>query len=123
MDRRHFIRLGLLGAITSTTALRLLCASKPVGIFRVTVLRRVVFGDIQALYSSDPESGPCPVLSEGNTVQFALEGGLETRSMPCDKACRSILAAAREMAESQEITRIINCGDGCRPVVFKIERL
>ncbi|MGI6590859.1 MAG: TIGR04076 family protein [Eggerthellaceae bacterium] len=109
----------------------------------VTVLRTPCFADLQHKYLADPDSGPCPCFSVGQTFTFhrtperddfyALGRGTGSagQDFPCGEAwdaiSRYIYTALQGGSIMHRWTKderlmIACCNDGTRPVTFKIER-
>ena len=127
MDRRRFCKLSAmaaLGVCGKVSMAREANAASGFARWRITVLRRECFPDLQSRYLSDPETGPCQMFSTGQTfvVEYASGGKF------CSRAWRSITEAVDASMKSSVCAdanarnvAIASCGDGTRPVIFCIE--
>ena len=95
---------------------------------RVTVLRRECFADLQSRYLADPDEGPCAVFTEGQRFEVAADGrcpeGFCPKAWECLRGHVAQLmsrSAAACGVSSPDRAVIACCGDGTRPVIFKIE--
>ena len=93
---------------------------------RLTVVRRTWAEDLQARYLDDPESGPCPLLSQGQSwlIDGPVDAGMPPRGM-CGTAWAAIaprLASGGECAAPAEGgPRLLSCGDPTRAVIFRVD--
>lgn len=100
---------------------------------KVTVLRKMLYEDLQAEYLANPKSGVCPYFEEG---QEFIVGGKDFFRMLDGQFCaeawdcisRYVYAAQQggsimEGWTNDERMMIACCNDGTRPVIFKIERM
>ena len=104
---------------------------------KVTVLKKMLFPELQAQYLADPASGACPFYEEGQEFWFEryagrddfwTEGGGAHCAEAWDCISRYIYTALQGGAIMRGWTRderqmIACCNDGTRPVIFKIERV
>lgn len=102
------------------------------GRYRVTVLRRECYADLQSAFLNEPESGPCPLFTTGQTIELddATAREMVARGEFCGKAWECIKSCACAGAEGCDsrtsmtgVAGIACCSDGTRPVVFKVERV
>ena len=130
MQRRSFCKIAALalGSIAlSSTGMKASTISSP-GSFRVTVMKRECYLDLQSLYLDEPDAGPCDEFVTGETFEFLTP----TAACPegfCPKAWSAILQAASSLeacpksgAEDGRVA-LVSCPDGTRPVIFKIEQI
>lgn len=133
MNRRRFLAimgsaLAAAGIPAAAGAMGARAAEAEPRRLRITVLRRECFADIQSRYLADPETGPCSCFHTGATYTCS------TAQMPvgfCPRAWKAITGALGEAAggtagcaaHSQGQSLIASCGDGTRPVIFKLENL
>lgn len=133
MNRRRFCKIGALamGALglgvfdARSSALPFVNELRPMRSFRLTVIRRECYEDIQSLYLDDPESGPCEVFSPGVVMEFA--NGCECPSDFCHRAWSVIIGSVNMAVQScvamRENVLVVACPDGARPVIFKVDLL
>lgn len=134
MDRRKFCKIASLAALG--TALR--ASASPLApdetepalrACRITVLRRHCFVDLQSRYLDDPETGCCDRFVEGQ--QFSVVRATEAPEGFCPLAWESIKVQVGRVLDGSTPHRcglslpdsravIACCGDGTRPVIFKI---
>lgn len=133
MNRREFCKIGALamgalgirvsdlqGAAVTSSDLRIV----PTMAFRLTVIRRECYEDIQGLYLDDPESGPCEMLEPGDTWMF--ERGCGCPNDFCIRAWEVIVGCVNRSngcVRTRENVLTVACPDGTRPVIFKVELL
>ncbi len=133
MQRRRFCKIALLatGAV-GLTGLRISAENTPVQKttssrkYRVTVMRRECYEDLQSLYLDDPETGRCEAFATGETFDIAT--GSKCPAGFCPMAFDSIIRCVTGPAGCSPVasgacTAITTCPDGSRPVIFKIEAL
>ncbi len=122
MDRRHFCKVAALAAgAIGLGGLDSKAASVSKG-FRITVLRRECYEDLQALFLDDPETGRCERLSTGQSFDVAPGAGCPDDF--CPLAFRSLteyINSCHNCIESHNGTIIASCPDGSRPVIFRID--
>lgn len=132
MNRRRFCKIGALalgalgvgapkglGAVTETVAG--VISSRP---FRVTVIRRECYEDIQSLYLDDPEAGPCEAFCSGEILTF--DAGAVCPTSFCRRAWEVIVGCVNSKhacVDMRENVMLVSCPDGARPVIFKVELL
>lgn len=113
-------------------------------ICKVTVLRKMLFEDLQRDYLANPKSGACPCFEEGQVFEFHRSAerddfykfgrgaGLDGSDFPCAEAWDAISRYVYTALQGGSIMRnwtnddrlmIACCNDGTRPVIFKIERI
>lgn len=98
--------------------------NRPLRAFRVTVIRKECYEDIQSLYLDDPEAGPCEVFGVGGCMEFAPDAVCPGSF--CRMAWNTIVGcvnSSRACEEMRENVRLVACPDGSRPVIFKVELL
>lgn len=133
MDRRRFCKIGALamGALgmgvldARGAALSSVAKPRPMRPFRLTVIRRECYEDIQSLYLDDPESGPCDMFGVGEMMNF--ECGCECPADFCSRAWLAIVMsvnmAAQNCVAMRDDVLTVACPEGARPVVFKVDLL
>ena len=121
MNRRDFCKFAAGTALIAAVMPSRIMASVP-SCRRsvVTVLRCECHSDLQSRFASDPDAGPCPMLSTG------MSWNVGSKSMPkgmCPKAWKAISAHLSGETDSCSGSRsvIVSCPDGIRPVIFKID--
>ncbi|MCH5346029.1 MAG: TIGR04076 family protein [Muribaculaceae bacterium] len=138
MDRRHFFKLSTIAALATALPAVARADAKRVGgkdsRYRVTVVRRECFRDLQSGFLDEPESGPCPLFKTGEVwsmtpaeaEKYVAEGRF------CRKAWESIKSHVDAIIEGNTRCDVkpavddVNvamacCNDGTRPVIFKVE--
>lgn len=133
MDRRRFCKIGMmalgavgLGRFSSLAADGKLGpdemfsekVSRP---FRLTVIRRECYDDLQSMYLDDPESGPCEFFEVGESWDFEV-GGV------CPEGfCRRAWSAVASVVNNTAMCALpraghilVSCPDGSRPVIFRV---
>ena len=104
---------------------------------KLTVIGKKVFGDLQAKYLEDPNSGACPFYEVGTEYIFERYGDEDTfwtqgKGAHCSEAWDCFSRYVYTALQGGSIMRgwtndehlmIACCNDGTRPVIFKIERL
>ena len=104
---------------------------------KITVLRKELYQDLIDEYLADPQCGTCPLFEVGQ--EFILERNDEKDdfwnmmngkfcSEAWDSISRYIYAGLQGGAIMKGWTKderimIASCNDGCRPVIFKLERI
>ena len=131
MDRRNFLKISLAGSalalLPSGLRAASLASSAASGSYRVSVVRRNCFDDLQSCYLDDPEAGACPVFSDDFSEILTLGDKMPSHLVGkfCPKAWSALSSAASDIsdcADSAQV-RLASCGDPTRPVVFKIEKV
>ncbi|MCM1522476.1 MAG: TIGR04076 family protein [Muribaculaceae bacterium] len=126
MDRRKFCKIALLAAGTiglgHPEALASVKSVPRLRGRRLTVLQRSCFQDLQSLYLSDPECGPCRAFATGES--FDISHGCPEGF--CPRAWDVVERAVKDSSHCPEnpadnYVVIASCPDGTRPVIFKIE--
>lgn len=121
MNRRDFCKFAagtaLLAALMPS---RMLAAVPSRQRCVVSVLRCGCHPDLQARFASDPDAGPCPMLSAG--MSWIVGSGRMPEGM-CPKAWKAISSHLTGDMDSCSGSRsvIVSCPDGIRPVIFKID--
>ncbi|MCM1109871.1 MAG: TIGR04076 family protein [Clostridium sp.] len=129
MNRRKFIGLTAIGLTAAALPAAVSGAVYRTGEarFRVTVLRRECFCDLQSRYLADPDTGPCNRFRVGDRFEFSIGDRRPERF--CQSAWDAIVSRARTTGSAaagcgdSAGSSIVCCGDGTRPVIFKLERL
>lgn len=132
MDRRRFCKIGALAigalgvgvldahgfAVASGEELR------PARPFRLTVIRRECYEDMQSLYLDDPESGPCGAFESGEVREFGR--GCACPADFCRRAWAAIVGSVNSAGACvvmREEVLLVACPEGTRPVIFKVDLL
>lgn len=132
MDRRNFLKITCAGfaagIIPSAAAKAMELPQRISGArWRVSVVRKHCFADLQSCFLDDPDSGVCPLVDDSFCGEFILAGEMP-RSLAgkfCPKAWRALAdAASGSSGCAQTLPQAIlaSCGDATRPVVFKLEK-
>lgn len=91
---------------------------------RVSILRRECHIDLQSLFLDDPDSGPCPNFTSGET--FIFKAGEKCPAGFCQRLWETICswanAGSRCARDLRSSTTIISCPDGTRPVIVRVDR-
>lgn len=132
MNRRRFCKIGALaiGALgmgineMRTKGVSRLSERVPIRSFRLTVIRRECYEDIQSLYLDDPEAGRCEAFAAGEVREF--DRGRVCPDSFCTRAWDVIVESvnsAQGCVECRDGVLVVACPDGARPVIFKVELL
>lgn len=132
MNRRRFCKIGALAmgalgvGVGSAHSAVVTSGVRPVPMraFRLTVIRRECYEDIQSLYLDDPEAGPCEVFSPGEV--WTYEYGCVCPDGFCPRAWEVIVDCVNGRcvcATGRDDIMVVACPDGARPVIFKVELL
>lgn len=95
---------------------------------KITVLKKTLQEDLAARYVHDPNYGPCPVFEVGQTFET---GGIFGNEMPegfCAAAWQALVMPVNVLIGGGKVlgfddVHIACCTDGCRPVMFRLERV
>lgn len=95
---------------------------------KITVLKKTFQEDVAKEYVTDPNYGPCPVFEEG---QSFVTGGIFGTDMPegfCSGAWQALVTPVNVLVGGGKVlgfddVHIACCTDGCRPVIFRLERV
>ncbi len=132
MDRRKFLKISCAGIVAgalpsvAARATELTSLIRPAK-WKVTVVRRQCFQDLQSCYLEDPEAGYCPLVKGDFEGEFLLAGNMP-RSLErtfCPKAWKALAEAAQQSFSCGKTVGnaiLASCGDPTRPVIFKIEK-
>lgn len=129
IDRRKFCKLTGLAAAFAAVSKPASAAALPGGErCKITVLRRECFSDLQSLYLDEPEVGACRRVEVGQ--EFTATSGGRCPEGMCERAWQSLqpevdrlLSGDKECGVCGGKARqaIVCCGDGTRPVIFRVE--
>lgn len=129
MDRRKFLKISLAGSALAALPAKVQSAIAVASFnrFKVSVVRRHCFDDLQSCYLEDPEAGMCPVFADDFSEVLTLGGEMPSHlnNRFCKKAWKALCDSANKASGctgNAEVT-LASCGDPTRPVIFKIERL
>ncbi len=91
----------------------------------VTVLKCTLDEELKAKYIPDPDYGLCPYFQPGQV--FVSREGERPEAFSCRIGWRALEEEVRMMTSPEpgpfaETGHVVCCNDGCRPVIFLLER-
>jgi len=90
---------------------------------KITVLRRLYHKDLMEQYTDSGDWGPCSNFQEGQEFTVTPDRPWEMPPGFCGWAWADIQKVVWGMARGGPNVFVTCCTDGCRPVIFKLEKL